>query len=457
MPMPLIALVGAPNVGKSTLFNRLLRRRKALVHEIPGMTRDVNEETLSWDGRPVRLMDTGGLFPPGDAGLAEKVLQRVTEAAGEADVVVLVVDGRRGLSAVDHELARMFRTTGRPVVLAVNKLDVPGREEPAGEFHALGFADVIGISAEHGLGIGELREAVTAHLPDESGPEEPDSPAVKEITLAIGGRPNVGKSSLLNRLLKQERSLVSEVAGTTRDTVDSLLHHEGRVYRIFDTAGLRRKGRVEVGPEGLSAMTARRHLEAADVALILADATQGLTQQDLHVAGVPIEAGRPFIVLLNKMDCLDAPAIAELVAESGRRLRFATYAPVLAISALSGRHVDKVLPLVDEVHAQACRRLTTGRLNHWLGKAVEAHRPPDAAGREVKFYYAVQGAANPPRIVVFGNRNEPPHFSYHRYLENSLREAFGLDRTPVVLQYRERPRPPRHSRPQAKKPRKRRV
>jgi GTP-binding protein len=456
MPTPLIALVGAPNVGKSTLFNRLLKRRKALVHETPGMTRDVNDETLSWEGRRVRLMDTGGLFPPGDAVLAEQVLRRVMEAAGKADVVVLVVDARRGLGAVDQDLARMFRATGKPVVLAVNKLDVPGRDEPAGEFHALGFADVIGISAEHGLGIGELREAVAAHLPGESAPEEAAS-AGKEVTLAIGGRPNVGKSSLLNRLLRQERSLVSEVPGTTRDTVDSILHHQGRVYRVFDTAGLRRKGRVEAGPEGLSAMTARRHLEAADVVLLVADATQGLTQQDLHVAGVPIEAGRPLIVLLNKMDCLEAAAVADRIAEAVRRLRFATWAPVLAISARTGGRVDKVLPLVDEVHAQACRRLTTGRLNQWLRKSVEAHRPPDAAGREVRFYYAVQSASNPPRIVLFGNRGEPPHFSYHRYLENSLRETFGLERTPVQLQYRERPRPARHSRPSPDKPRKRRV
>ena len=456
MPEPLIALVGAPNVGKSTLFNRLLRRRKALVHEQPGMTRDVNEEPLEWEGRPARLMDTGGLFPPGHAVLAEQVRRRVMEAAGQADVVVLVVDGRAGLTHLDEELAGMFRATGRPVVVAVNKLDVPGRDEPAAEFHALGFPQVIGISAEHSIGIDDLLDAVAALLPQESEGEAA-APGVREITLAIGGRPNVGKSSLLNRLLRQDRSLVSEVPGTTRDTVDSLLRRGERLYRIFDTAGLRRKGRVEAGPEGLSAMTARRHLEKADVALILVDAVEGMTQQDLHVAGVPIEAKRPLIVLLNKVDRLDAEGASRALEEAGRRLRFAAYAPVLAISAHTGARVEKVLPLVDEVHAQACRSLTTGRLNHWLRAAVEAHRPPDAGGRDVKFLYAVQAGTNPPRIVLFGNRSMRPHFSYHRYLENSLREHFGLDRTPVELQYRERTRTERSSRRSSSRPRKSRV
>jgi GTPase len=334
---------------------------------------------------------------------------------------------------------------------------VPGREEPAAEFHALGFPQVIGISAEHSLGIDELRQAVTALLPDEETVIEAAVAEARETTLAIGGRPNVGKSSLLNRLLREERSIVSEVPGTTRDTVDSLLRQGDRLYRIFDTAGLRRKGRVEPGPEGLSAMSARRHLEKADVALILVDATEGITQQDLHVAGVPIEATRPLIVLLNKIDQLDAEGVSRAMQDAARRLRFAPYAPVLAISAQKGTGVGKLLPLVDEVHAQASRRLTTGRLNNWLRAAVEAHRPPDASGREVKLYYAVQAGSNPPRVVLFGNRGERPHFSYHRYLENSLREHFGLDRIPVVVQYRERSRPERNSRRSASRPRKSRV
>jgi len=401
-------------------------------------------------------MDTGGLFPPGDAALADLVRHRVMEAAGEADVIVLVVDGRAGLTPLDRELARMMRSTGRPVVVAVNKMDVPGRDDPAAEFHALGFEDVVPISAEHGLSIGDLISAVSSRLkPSETASAK--AAASGEIRIAIGGRPNVGKSSLLNRLLDQERSIVSEVPGTTRDTVDSLLRRGGKIYRIFDTAGLRRKGRVLAGPEGLSAMTARRHMEAADVVLILVDATQGITQQDLHVAGVPVQAGRPLIVLLNKSDCVDAAEAGSLKSLAEGRLRFAPHAPVLAISARTGDGVDRILPLVDEVHAQASRRLTTGRLNAWLRRAIEAHRPPSLAGRDVKFYYAVQASTNPPHVVLFGNIGEPPHFSYCRYLENSLRDAFKLSRTPVVLKYRERPRQERTSSRSGRKRRKPRV
>ncbi|MGH9867708.1 MAG: ribosome biogenesis GTPase Der [Candidatus Polarisedimenticolia bacterium] len=456
MQLPLVALVGAPNAGKSTLFNRLLGRRKALVHAQPGMTRDLNEEEASWDGRPVRLMDTGGLFPPGDAAMADLVRLQVMEAAGQADVIVLVVDGRAGLTPIDRELGRMMRTTGRPVVVAVNKMDVPGRDDPAAEFHALGFEDVVPISAEHGLAIADLIEAVSSRLQPEAE-ERTEAGASPEIRIAIGGRPNVGKSSLLNRLLDQERSIVSEVPGTTRDTVDSLLRRGAKTYRIFDTAGLRRRGRVLPGPEGLSAMTARRHMEAADVVLILVDATEGITQQDLHVAGVPVEAKRPLIVLLNKSDRVDAAGAGALKTTAEGRLRFAPHAPVLAISARTGDGVARILPLVDEVHAQACRRLTTGRLNAWLQRAVEAHRPPTLSGRDVKFYYAVQASTNPPQIVLFGNIDEPPHFSYSRYLENSLREAFGLSRTPILLKYRERPRQERRFGKSARKRRKPRV
>ncbi|HZI94557.1 MAG TPA: ribosome biogenesis GTPase Der [Patescibacteria group bacterium] len=462
MPVPRVAIVGAPNVGKSTLFNRLVGRRKALVHREPGMTRDVNEEPCDWNGRPVTLVDTGGLFAPGDSIFADLVRKRVLREASRADVLLFLVDSRRGLTSLDEELGRIFRATGRQVFLVVNKLDVPGREDDAAEFFKLGFPDLVAISAEHGLGLDELYDGITALLPAGAAEEQP-APSARgkssEIRLAIAGRPNVGKSSLLNALMGEDRSLVSEVPGTTRDSVDCLLTVRGHVYRIIDTAGIRRKGKVTEAPESLSVMTARRNIEGADVVLFLMDATEGPTQQDLHVAGVAKEVGRPFIVLLNKWDLQsltdgDPEALVRQVRE---RLKFAPFAPVLTISALTGMRIDRILPLVDEVHEQASRRLSTGRLNNWLRSAVAAHRPPAVGGRDLKFFYIAQKGSNPPAFVAFTNLAAPPHFSYQRYLENSLREQFGLSRTPVILQYRERPRRAKLSVIPAKKSRRRPV
>jgi len=460
-----IAIVGAPNAGKSTLFNRLLGRRRALVHAEPGMTRDINEAEADWDGRKVTLVDTGGLFAPGDSILATQVRRRVVAAARQADLLIFLVDGRQGVTALDEELSGLFRTTGRPVVLAVNKMDVPGREEPAAEFHSLGFGAVVPISAEHGLGIAELIDEVSRVLPavdDEPPVEEPRS---GEIRIAIAGRPNVGKSSLLNALFGDERAIVSEIPGTTRDAIDSLLVRGERRYRIIDTAGMRRRGRVEDGAEALSVMSARRNIERSDIALLLMDATEAPTQQDLHVAGVARDAGRPFMVLLNKWDLIEARRhdeglVAdpeELIARVRGRLKFAPHAPILTISALTGLRVGRILPTVDRISLQAGRRLTTGRLNNWLRRAVSAHRPPAVKGRDLKLYYMAQRGSNPPAFVIFTNTADPPHFSYRRYLENGLRETFELSLTPVKIEYRERPRrtaPPKGS---SKKPPKRRV
>jgi len=465
MPIPRIAIVGAPNAGKSTLFNRLLGRRKALVHAEPGMTRDLNEAVADLEGRRVTLVDTGGLFAPGDSILAGEVRRRVVAAAGCSDLLVFLVDGRRGLTPLDAELSRLFRGTGRPVVLAVNTLDVPGREEPAAEFHRLGFTSLVSLSAEHGLGIGELVDAILERLPGEADATDEEDEATGEIRLAIAGRPNVGKSSLLNALLGDDKAIVSEIPGTTRDAVDSVLEKGGRRYRIVDTAGLRRRGRIERGAEALSAMSARRSIERADVALVLMDATEAPTLQDLHVAGVARDAGRPLMVLLNKWDILesrrrDEGAIAdpeELIARVRGRLRFAPHAPILTISALSGLRVGRILPTVDRIHAQATRKIPTGRLNNWLRRAVAAHRPPSVRGREVKLYYMAQRGLNPPAFVVFANMADPPHFSYRRYLENGLREAFELTLTPVIVEYRERPRRSAPPKGFSKKPGKRPV
>ena len=464
MTNPRVILVGAPNTGKSTLFNRLVGRRKALIHREPGMTRDSNEESYDWNGRQVTLVDTGGLLPPGETPFAGIVRERVLAEARRADVMLFLVDGRRGVTPVDIELARLFRKTNRSILLVVNKIDVPGREETtSADFHRLGFGTMVGISAEHGLGMTELIDAVTSLLPPGAEPEPADEPREetdgepaarsRETRIAICGRPNVGKSSLLNLLLGTERALVSEVAGTTRDSVDSLLAARGHVYRIIDTAGIRRKGKVSETPEVLSVMTAQRNIESADVVLLLMDATESPTLQDLHVAGIARESLRPFIVLLNKWDIVTERSATrggivdpeELIERVKGRLKFAPWAPVLTISALTGLHADRILPAVDEVRAQSGTRLTTGKLNNWLRRAVTAHRPPAAGGREYRFFYAAQKGTNPPSFVVFTSSPNPPHFSYQRYLDNTLREHFGLTRTPVGIEYRQRPRDARPS------------
>ena len=458
MPLPTVAIVGAPNAGKSTLFNRLLGRRRALVHREPGMTRDVNEAECAWEGdRRIVLADTGGLFPPGESALAGQVRERVVAAARASDVLIFVVDGRTGLTALDMELARLFRATNRPIILAVNKLDSPGDESPAGEFHALGFQQVVALSAEHGLGIDALHEAVVAVLP----PPVDAAPAEgHEIRVAICGRPNVGKSSLLNRLLGTDRSVVSEVPGTTRDSVDSLLRRGSRLWRFVDTAGLRRRGHIDPGMEGLAAMAARRSIESADVALLVMDATDAPTLQDLHVAGVAQKAGRPFLVALNKWDLIatEDTTGSELVETVRGRMRFAPYAPITTVSARTGTRVEKLFAQLAAIREQSGRQISTGRLNHWLQRATAAHRPPARrGGKELKLSYAVQQGTHPPSFVIFTNAKEPPHFSYRRYLDNSLRERFGLDLTPVAVSYREKPRRARGSATPLRRPRKQPV
>ena len=382
MSLPTVAIVGAPNTGKSTLFNRLLGRRRALVHREAGMTRDVNETECDWGGgMRVNLADTGGLFPPGDGGFASLVRRRVVQAARASDVLVFVVDGRSGPTGLDEELARLFRATNRPVVLAVNKLDTPGQDGAAAEFHALGFAEVIPLSAEHGLGIDGLRDAVEKLLP---APVEQAARDEREIRVAICGRPNVGKSSLLNRLLGEDRSLVSEVPGTTRDAVDSLIRRGTILWRFIDTAGLRRRGHVDAEAEGLSAMAARRSIEAADVVVLVMDATEAPTLQDLHVAGVAQKAARPFMVALNKWDLMEAgePEAAALIQKVRGRLRFAPYAPILPVSALTGARVERLFGQLAAIRDQSGRRITTGRLNQWLQRSVTAHRSSGTAGRQ---------------------------------------------------------------------------
>lgn len=446
MPLPKIAIVGAPNVGKSTLFNRLVGRRRSLVADEPGLTRDLILERALVAGGPVWLADTGGVLPPGSAPLADAVRAKVLSVIEECALLLFVVDGRRGLLPIEEDLGRLLREAGRPLLLVVNKVDSYEGGALSSEFARLGFGDVVSVSAEHGLGIAELHAAMQEKLPA-PGEAERDPP---EIRVAIAGRPNVGKSSLLNALLKEERSLVSEVPGTTRDPVDSVLVRKGRAYRFIDTAGMRRRGRVEHGAEGLSVAAARRSVGDADVALVLLDASAGLVAQDLHVIGLVAggERGRvrPVVVLLNKSDLVPTrEALTLRVEEVRERMKFAPFAPIVPVSALKRLHLDRIFASLDAVHAESTRFLPTAELNDWLHQATAAHHPPPAGGKPLSFVFITQTAAQPPAFTVLTNRPLPPHFSYSRYLENSLRARFGLRLTPIVMRFRGRERRGTHA------------
>jgi GTP-binding protein len=444
MPLPRIALVGAPNVGKSTLFNRLTRRRQALVANFPGLTRDVLESPAKIAGRDVILIDTGGLMPGGATPLAGKIREKVLSAASESDLLVFIVDGRQGRSPQDDDLAKLFHKSNRKVLLVANKIDGPKQELAAGDFARLGFGDPVQICAEHGEGISDLQVELNRLLPEATESIAP----VEEISIAIAGRPNVGKSSLLNALLGVERALVSSVPGTTRDPIDAVMQRQGRQYRFIDTAGLRRRGKIERGAERMSAGASRRTLGRSDVTLVVLDCADGLVAQDTHVLGMVASSRgdqvRPAVVLLNKIDLVPDIKVRRAQVESIREeLRFARFAPVIPISALNRLHLDRVFQAVDAVHAAATRKLSTGKLNDWLRKATEKHPPPLHGGRDVSYVFISQAPVKPPTFTILCNRELKPHFSYARYLENSLREAFDLGLTPLVLRFRKRRKGPR--------------
>ena len=425
---PTLALVGRPNVGKSTLFNRLTRSRRSLTHNLPGVTRDrVIGEARRPSGGVVLVVDTGGLVPEAEALMPRLVREQVLIAVRGADAVVLVTDGSEGVVPQDEEVATLLRRADRPVVVAANKADRRLGELGAGEFTRLGFP-VVAVSAEHGLGIGELWEALDPYLP----PSDVETDAPPELAVAIVGRPNVGKSSLLNALLGEERALVSEVPGTTRDTVDSLVTVQGRVVRLVDTAGIRRRGRTDQGPEVLSVVMAHKAIERAQVCLVVLDAGEGVTAQDTHVAGDVVEAGRAVVVVINKADLLDPGRAARetLATRVLERLKFIKGTPVHFISAQRGVGVGRVLPLALKVGEAFSRRLGTGELNRVLHSAWE-HHPPPGGRRPERLYYAAQIGSAPPRIALFTSFKREPHFSYMRYLENSLREAFPFDGVPI--------------------------
>jgi GTP-binding protein len=434
-------LLGRPNVGKSTLFNRITGSRRAIVTPIAGTTRDVNSLPAEWQGTTFRLVDTGGMFGASEDPLHALVVQHGRRALEEADVLVFVVDGREGLVPGDEEIAAAARASSAPVVMAVNKTDDKRAKGRALEFYQLGFDPVVEVAAEHGDGVGDLLDEVVARLPARR--EGRAAEAATEIAVAIVGRPNVGKSSLLNRLLREERSIVSELPGTTRDTVDAVLKWHKRTFRIVDTAGIRRPGRVARSGqlEAVSVIVARRAIERADVAILVVDSVEGATDQDAAIAGEADKAGAGIIIAANKWDLMKGRGTSfskEFDEKLRRQLKFLDYSPVLHISAATGERTAKVLETVDKVAEARTRRIPTSELNRFVSAVTAVHPPASPGRREVRILYAAQTGVAPPTFVFFTNVATEFHFSYERFMVNRLRESFGLVGTPIRIHVRRR-------------------
>ena len=446
-----VVLAGRPNVGKSTLFNRISGSRRAIVTPTPGTTRDVLRHPAEWLGTSFELVDTGGVFGASADPLQDEVAVQGAAALDEASVIVLVTDGREGVVPADEQVAARVRRTGRPVVLAVNKIDDRRAEERVEEFHRLAIAPVVPIAAEHGLGVGDLLDAVVARLPrprgarapapDAGPPDAGPPPEPGDLAVAIIGRPNVGKSSLVNLLLREKRVLVSEVAGTTRDAVDARLTWHGRRLRLVDTAGIRRPGRVARSGriESVSLVMARRAVAAADVAVLVVDAADGIARQDAAIAGEAERAGCGIVIAANKWDLVKergAHFSKQFDADVRAALRFAEFAPILHISALTGERAPKLVARVVEVAAARARHVATGELNRFVEQVTRRHPPVSPGRRRVRIKYAAQVGSRPPTFVFFTNVATHFHFSYERYLRNRLRESFGFEGTPIRLRVR---------------------
>ncbi|MBW4026993.1 MAG: ribosome biogenesis GTPase Der [Acidobacteria bacterium] len=460
----MIAIVGRPNVGKSTLFNRLTGSRRSIVGDEPGITRDRIYGEVAWNGRSARLVDTGGVIPDEEALIPAQIFVQARFALDEAAAVIMVVDGRTELAAPDLDLARLLQKTGKPLFLAVNKIDVETLDAAAENFRQLGLKSLTAISAEHGHNIGDLLDEVFAALPpqvEESVEVEPENEEEAEalhrthgeyqqdeVNVAIIGRPNVGKSTLLNTLTGTSRAIVSPIAGTTRDAVDELIEYQGHKLRIVDTAGIRRKGKTNLMAEKLSVVMARRHLEAADVALLLIDATEGVTASDATIGGYAHESGRSVVIVVNKWDAVTTarmdgkpPADRAIYEEQVRRaLKYLNYAPVLFISAMEGRNLNRVLDTVVRVAAERRKRVTTGQMNRFLDK-VDFQRATVPMAKRVRIFYMTQAAVAPPTFVLFTNRDIKLHFSFERFLENQIRESFGFEGSPIWFKIKARNKP----------------
>ena len=439
MSAPLrVAIVGRPNVGKSTLFNRISGKRLAIVDSVPGSTRDRNVSLVEWNGKTFELVDTGGILEELDTPLDEQVGRQVDVAIDEAQLLCWVVDARAGLLPEERYLGKRLRTISDRVLLVVNKIDTAEHMPQAGEFHKVGFPELFEVSAEHGLGVAEVMDAIAAHVPE---PDESAEPAVPELRIAIVGRPNVGKSSLLNRLAGEERAVVSDIPGTTRDAVDTVLEVDGDTFRFVDTAGIRRRGKIPNQADRLGVMYAERAIQRAHLCLLVLDATVGVTSEDASI-GAKIEiAGRGAILTFNKWDLIEGreAEAKELELVAREKLPHLSFAPIVFLSALTGRGMKSLLPRIREVREQQLVRVPTPELNRFL-EVASARLPPRAKdGKEVKFYYVTQTGVSPPRFVVFGNRSRSElDATYPRYLARRLRETFGFEGTPLRVALRKR-------------------
>ncbi len=437
MPKPIVAIVGRPNVGKSALFNKLIGKRISIVEDTPGVTRDRIYGETDWNGRKFTLIDTGGIEPRTDSEILTFMREQAGIAVSHADVIVFLTDIRTGLTASDQEVAAMLLRSGKPIVLAVNKMDSVGAVDPDFyEFYNLGLGDPIAVSAVHGHGTGDLLDACVAYFPPVEDDEEDDG----RIQVAIIGKPNVGKSSLTNKILGEQRTIVSDVAGTTRDAIDSYFENETGKYVFIDTAGMRKKSKVDESIERYSVLRAQMAIERADVCLILIDAQEGVTEQDTKVAGMAHDAGKACIIVVNKWDLIekDGKTMDRMREDVRRDLSYMTYAPILFISAMTGQRVDRLFELIQYVNNQASTRITTGMLNSVLADAQTRVQPPTDKGRRLKIYYMTQAGIKPPHFICFCNDARLFHFSYQRYLENQIRGVFGLEGTPIRMTIRQK-------------------
>ena len=434
---PLVAIVGRPNVGKSMLFNKLVGQRLSIVEDTPGVTRDRLYAEAEWRNRKFDLVDTGGIEPGTDSEILSFMREQAEIAIQNATVIVFVCDIKTGLTASDQEVANMLLRSGKPVVLAVNKMDQVGNTNPdIYEFYNLGLGDPVPVSAVHGHGTGDLLDECFQYFPpEEEGEEEEDV-----VKVAVIGKPNVGKSSLVNRILGEQRVIVSDMAGTTRDAVDSYFENAKGKYLFIDTAGMRKKSKVDDRIEKFSVLRATMAIERCDVCLIMIDAGEGVTEQDTKVAGLAHEAGKACIIVVNKWDSIekDDKTMDRMRADVRRDLSYMTYAPIVFISALTGQRVDRLFDLINYVSDQAAMRITTGMLNSVLADATQRVQPPTDKGRRLKLYYMTQVGVKPPHFVIFCNDAQLFHFSYQRYLENQIRATFGLEGTPIKLTIRQK-------------------
>ncbi|NBI33168.1 ribosome biogenesis GTPase Der [Enterorhabdus sp. P55] len=436
MALPIVAVVGRPNVGKSTLVNRIAQVDEAIVHEMRGVTRDRSYHTADWNGVDFTLIDTGGIEMGGDDAFQGSITAQAFEATREADVIIFLVDGRTGINADDEEVARILRRSSKPIFLAVNKMDNPAREDGLWELYQLGLGDPWPVSAMHGHGTGDILDEVVAELRKLDLEPHEEVPAVN---VALIGRPNAGKSSLTNKLTNNERSIVSDVAGTTRDAIDTMVEHDGELYRIVDTAGLRRKSQIDQDVEYYGFVRAMRAIDRADVALLVVDASIGLTNEDQRVAGYAAERGCAMVIVLNKWDLVEGPeAKADIRERIEDRMTFVGYAPVVAICALTGKKVDRIWSLIDEAYANYAKTIPTAQLNSFLSGIRESGHTISKGKAILRMKYVTQTSTCPPQFTFFCNRPDIVDDNYERYLENRLRETFDLTGTPIRLKFKKK-------------------